>query len=117
MIKLTRNLLGSVVFSDYLGSDLIGIDSKGRKQMLELLASLDPTTLSGALATGIAALSACVVHLYKAQGSLQNEVTVRVQAQLDECLQDRKMLQLEQRQLWTALIKLDPSAEELRNIK
>jgi len=55
--------------------------------------------------------------LYKSQFNLQKDLTGRVQNQLDECVEDRKALQLEQKQLWTALIKLDPSAEELRTIK
>ena len=85
--------------------------------MESILANLDPTTLSGALAIGITGLSGAVVHLYKSQFALQKDLTGRVQNQLDECLEDRKALQSEQKQLWTALIKLDPSAEELRTIK
>lgn len=85
--------------------------------MIETLASLDPITLSGVLATGIAGLSGAVVHLYKSQFALQKDLTGRVQNQLDECLEDRKLLQSEQKQLWAALIKIDPNAEELRNIK
>ena len=85
--------------------------------MIELLANLDPMTVTTALVGGMGALSTAVVHLYKSQFNLQKDLTGRVQNQLDECLEDRKALPLEQRQLWTALIKLDPSAEELRTIK
>lgn len=85
--------------------------------MTQILANLDPMTVTTALVGGMGALSTAVVHLYKSQFNLQKDLTGRVQNQLDECVEDRKALQLEQRQLWTALIKLDPSAEELRTIK
>ena len=78
--------------------------------MIELLANLDPMTLSGALATGIAGLSAAVVHLSRSQFALQREVNEKVSKSLEDCLTDRK-------DLWQALIRIDPNAEELRNIK
>jgi hypothetical protein len=78
--------------------------------MIELLANLDPMTLSGALATGIAGLSAAVVHLYRSQFALQREVNEKVSKSLEDCLTDRK-------DLWQALIRIDPNAEQLRNIK
>lgn len=84
---------------------------------MSYLANLDPMTVTTALVGGMGALSTAVVHLYRSQFTLQKDLTGRVQNQLDECLEDRKALQSEQRQLWTALIKLDPSAEELRTIK
>jgi len=80
------------------------------KKMIDLLASVDPLTLSGVLATGIAGLSGAVVHLYKSQFSLQREVNEKVSKSLEDCLMDRK-------DLWQALIRIDPNAEELRNIK
>ena len=78
--------------------------------MIELLANLDPITLSGALATGIAGLSGAVVHLYKSQFALQREVNEKVTEQLSQCERDRQ-------DLWSALIRIDPKSEELRNIK
>jgi hypothetical protein len=84
--------------------------------MESILANLDPT-LIGVAGTAMTALSGAIVHLYKSQFALQKDLTGRVQNQLDECLEDRRALQSEQKQLWTALIKLDPSAEELRTIK
>ena len=84
---------------------------------MSYLANLDPMTVTTALVGGMGALSTAVVHLYRSQFTLQKDLTGRVQNQLDECLEDRKALQSEQRQLWTALIKLDPSAEELRTNK
>ena len=78
--------------------------------MIDLLASVDPLTLSGVLATGIAGLSGAVVHLYKSQFSLQREVNERVTQQLLQCESDRD-------NLWRAIIKIDPNAEELRTIK
>lgn len=78
--------------------------------MSEIIASLDPITLSGALATGIAGLSGAVVHLYRSQFALQREINEKVSKSLDDCLTDRK-------DLWEALIRIDPNAEELRNIK
>jgi hypothetical protein len=81
-----------------------------RNTMIELLANLDPMTLSGALAIGITGLSGAVVHLYKSQFALQREVNEKVSKSLEDCLTDR-------RDLWEALIRIDPNAEELRNIK
>ena len=78
--------------------------------MIQILANLDPITLSGALATGIAGLSGAVVHLYKSQFSLQREINERVTDQLSQCESDRA-------DLWRAVLKIDPTAEELRNIK
>ena len=78
--------------------------------MIELLANLDPITLSGALATGIAGLSAAVVHLYRSQFALQREINERVTEELSQCQSDRA-------DLWRAIIKIDPNAEELRTIK
>lgn len=80
------------------------------RKMIDLLASVDPLTLSGVLATGIAGLSGAVVHLYKSQFSLQREVNERVTQQLLQCESDRD-------NLWRAIIKIDPNAEELRTIK
>jgi hypothetical protein len=78
--------------------------------MTELLANLDPMTLSGALAIGIGGLSGAVVHLYKSQFALQREVNEKVTEQLSQCESDRA-------DLWRAVLKIDPTAEELRNIK
>lgn len=78
--------------------------------MIDTLASLDPITLSGVLATGIAGLSGAVVHLYKSQFALQKDVNEKVSKELSECKEDR-------RALWNAVIKIDPNAEELRSIK
>jgi len=78
--------------------------------MINLLANLDPITLSGALATGIAGLSGAVVHLYRSQFALQREINEKVSKSLDDCILDRK-------DLWQALIRIDPNAEQLRNIK
>lgn len=80
------------------------------RKMIDLLASVDPLTLSGVLATGIAGLSGAVVHLYKSQFSLQREVNERVTQELRQCESDRA-------DLWRAIIKIDPNAEELRTIK
>lgn len=78
--------------------------------MIDLLANLDPMTLSGALAIGIGGLSGAVVHLYRSQFALQREVNEKVSKSLEDCLTDRK-------DLWQALIRIDPNAEQLRNIK
>ena len=78
--------------------------------MLDILANVDPMTLSGALATGIAGLSACVVHLYKTQTTLQRDIHERVSDELSQCQRDRQ-------DLWSALIRIDPKSEELRKIK
>lgn len=78
--------------------------------MIEIIASLDPITLSSALATGIAGLSGAVVHLYRSQFALQRELNDKVSKSLEDCLLDRK-------DLWNALIRIDPNAEQLRNIK
>ncbi len=80
--------------------------------MINLLSNLDPLTVSGVLIGGMGALSTAVVHLYRAQSGLNKQITETVQSQLDECLTDRRALQAEQKDLWTALIKIDPEARK-----
>jgi len=55
-------------------------------------------------------LSAAIVHLYKSQFALQKDVNDKISKELAECKDDR-------RSLWQAVLKIDPTAEELRNIK
>jgi tRNA A37 N6-isopentenylltransferase MiaA len=78
--------------------------------MIELLANLDPMTLTTALVGGVGALSTAVVHLYKSQSAMQREVNERLSNEISECRDDRRLL-------WKAVLKIDPTAEELRNIK
>ena len=78
--------------------------------MSEIIASLDPMTVTTALVGGMGALSTAVVHLYRSQYSLQKDVTEKVSHELTECKEDR-------RALWQAVLKIDPNAEELRKIK
>ena len=74
------------------------------------LANLDPMTVTTSLIGGMGALSAAIVHLYKSQFSLQKDVNDKISKELAECKDDR-------RSLWQAVLKIDPTAEELRNIK
>jgi tRNA A37 N6-isopentenylltransferase MiaA len=78
--------------------------------MIQLLANLDPMTVTTSLVGGMGALSAAIVHLYKSQFSLQKDVNDKISRELAECKDDR-------RSLWQAVLKIDPTAEELRNIK
>ncbi len=78
--------------------------------MTEILANVDPMTLTTALVGGVGALSTAVVHLYKSQSAMQKEVNERLSNEISECRDDR-------RSLWQAILKIDPTAEELRNIK
>lgn len=78
--------------------------------MIELLANLDPMTVTTALVGGMGALSTAVVHLYRSQFTLQKDVNDKISRELAECKDDR-------RSLWQAVLKIDPTAEELRNIK
>ena len=78
--------------------------------MIDLIANVDPMTLTTALVGGVGALSTAVVHLYKSQSSMQREVNERLTNEISECREDR-------RSLWQAILKIDPTAEELRNIK
>ena len=78
--------------------------------MESILANLDPMTVTTALVGGMGALSAAVVHLYKSQFTLQKDVNDKISRELAECKDDR-------RSLWQAVLKIDPTAEELRNIK
>jgi hypothetical protein len=78
--------------------------------MESILANLDPMTVTTALVGGMGALSAAVVHLYKSQFTLQKDVNDKISKELAECKDDR-------RSLWQAVLKIDPTAEELRNIK
>jgi len=78
--------------------------------MTQILANLDPMTVTTALVGGMGALSTAVVHLYRSQFSLQKDVNDKISRELAECKDDR-------RSLWQAVLKIDPSAEELRNIK
>jgi hypothetical protein len=78
--------------------------------MIELLANLDPMTVTTALVGGMGALSTAVVHLYRSQFTLQKDVNDKISKELAECKDDR-------RSLWQAVLKIDPTAEELRNIK
>jgi len=67
-------------------------------------------TVTTSLVGGMGALSAAVVHLYKSQFTLQKDVNDKISRELAECKDDR-------RSLWQAVLKIDPTAEELRNIK
>ena len=78
--------------------------------MIQILANLDPMTVTTSLVGGMGALSAAVVHLYKSQFTLQKDVNDKISKELAECKDDR-------RSLWQAVLKIDPTAEELRNIK
>lgn len=78
--------------------------------LLELIAQTDPMSLTTALLSGLGVLSGAVGYLYKSQHTLQKEVTQKISQELDECRSDR-------RDLWAALIKINPEAEALRNIK
>jgi L-serine deaminase len=78
--------------------------------MESILANLDPMTVTTALVGGMGALSTAVVHLYRSQFTLQKDVNDKISRELAECKDDR-------RSLWQAVLKIDPSAEELRNIK
>jgi len=78
--------------------------------MTQILANLDPMTVTTSLVGGMGALSAAVVHLYKSQFTLQKDVNDKISRELAECKDDR-------RSLWQAVLKIDPTAEELRNIK
>ena len=75
--------------------------------MTQILANLDPMTVTTALVGGMGALSTAVVHLYRSQFSLQKDVNDKISRELAECKDDR-------RSLWQAVLKIDPSAEELR---
>ncbi len=77
---------------------------------MSYLANLDPMALTTALVGGVGALSTAVVHLYKSQSAMQKEVNERLSNEISECREDR-------RSLWQAVLKIDPTAEELRNIK
>ena len=78
--------------------------------MIQILANLDPMTVTTALVGGMGALSTAVVHLYRSQFTLQKDVNDKISRELAECKDDR-------RSLWQAVLKIDPSADELRNIK
>jgi hypothetical protein len=78
--------------------------------MTQILANLDPMTVTTSLVGGMGALSAAIVHLYKSQFTLQKDVNDKISKELAECKDDR-------RSLWQAVLKIDPTAEELRNIK
>ena len=78
--------------------------------MESILANLDPMTVTTSLVGGMGALSAAIVHLYKSQFTLQKDVNDKISKELAECKDDR-------RSLWQAVLKIDPTAEELRNIK
>jgi len=78
--------------------------------MTQILANLDPMTVTTSLVGGMGALSAAIVHLYKSQFALQKDVNDKISKELAECKDDR-------RSLWQAVLKIDPTAEELRNIK
>jgi hypothetical protein len=78
--------------------------------MESILANLDPMTVTTSLVGGMGALSAAIVHLYKSQFTLQKDVNDKISRELAECKDDR-------RSLWQAVLKIDPTAEELRNIK
>ena len=78
--------------------------------MTQILANLDPMTVTTALVGGMGALSTAVVHLYRSQFTLQKDVNDKISRELAECKDDR-------RSLWQAVLKIDPSAEELRYIK
>ncbi len=78
--------------------------------MTQILANLDPMTVTTSLVGGMGALSVAIVHLYKSQFALQKDVNDKISKELAECKDDR-------RSLWQACLKIDPTAEELRNIK
>ena len=84
--------------------------SRRTNTMTDLLANLDPMTVTTALVGGMGALSTAVVHLYRSQFTLQKDVNDKISKELTECKEDR-------RSLWQAVLKIDPTAEELRNIK
>jgi len=63
-------------------------------------------SLTTALLGGLVTLSGAVAHLYHAQSKTHQEVIRRA----EECDDDR-------RHLWMALVKIDPHAEELKNLK
>ena len=53
---------------------------------------------------GLSVLAGCVAHLYRNQSKAHSEAIARA----EECDDDR-------RQLWLALAKLNPNAEELKD--
>ena len=68
-----------------------------------LLADGEVLSLSTALMGGLTVLAGAVGHLYHAQRKNYEEIVKRS----DECDEDR-------RQLWVALARIDPNAEELK---
>ena len=73
---------------------------------MEFFAQVEPMSLTTALLGGLTALGGAVAHLYHAQSKTHQEVIRRA----DECDDDR-------RHLWMALVRIDPNAEELKNLK
>lgn len=71
-----------------------------------LLANTDPMTLTTALIGGLTVLSGAVAHLYHAQSKTHAYV-----------LDEKKKCEDDRRDLWRALVRIDPNAEELRNRK
>ena len=72
---------------------------------MEHFAQVEPISLTTALLGGLTALGGAVAHLYHAQSKTHQEIIRRA----DECDDDR-------RKLWMALVKIDPNAEELKNL-
>lgn len=73
--------------------------------MIDLLSQVEPLSLTTALLGGLTVLSGAVAHLYHAQSKTYQEVISRA----EECDDDR-------RNLWMALVRIDPNAKEL-NVK
>tara|TARA_R100000406_G_scaffold32567_1_gene21315 strand:+ start:4049 stop:4267 length:219 start_codon:yes stop_codon:yes gene_type:complete len=72
---------------------------------MEHFAQVEPISLTTALLGGLTALGGAVAHLYHAQRKTHEELVKRA----EECDDDR-------RQLWMALVRIDPNAEELKQL-
>lgn len=71
-----------------------------------LLSSTDPMTLTSALIGGLTVLGGAVAHLYHAQSKTHAAI-----------VEEKKACEEDRRDLWRALVRIDPHAEELRNRK
>ena len=72
--------------------------------MTELLLASGEISVETMLLGGLSVLAGCVAHLYRNQSKAHAEAIARA----DECDDDR-------RQLWLALAKINPNAEELKD--
>ena len=72
--------------------------------MTELLLASGEFSVETMLLGGLSVLAGCVAHLYRNQSKAHAEANARA----DECDDER-------RQLWLALAKINPNAEELKD--